>query len=431
LIVLLVALAAAPLFGGIRSELPALPVVDQDGRSVDFHKDVADGRVVAINFIFTSCRGVCPLLGANFAAVQREMRDEDRSTLRLVSISVDPATDTPPRLREWRARQGGADGWTLLTGTPPQVDALLAHLDAAVADRGAHASAVLIGSGGAWRRLDGLAAPRDILAWMRRERDGVARGAGERIYRDGDAGAGVTARLESGVTVPGDGAACANCHGRDGRGRSEAGRRAPAITWSALTKPYRGRARYDERSLIAALTGGVDPAGRALDAAMPRYTLSAANASAVVAYLKRLDAAAEPGVEDDTLRLGYWRGAAVSEPSAVDRPSVAFRRRIEWVPVSAAADGSRVFAVAAIVAASDLPALDDWAFGHDVPVVALIVTGSVFVPTFGRSGILVIERSPASSPDPRAVLAQFVLRAGRRLTRDDLRATIKKSDWRE
>jgi protein SCO1/2 len=40
---------------------------------VRFYTDLVKGRVVAVNFIFTTCTTICPPLGATFARVQREL----------------------------------------------------------------------------------------------------------------------------------------------------------------------------------------------------------------------------------------------------------------------------------------------------------------------------------------------------------------------
>jgi ABC-type branched-subunit amino acid transport system substrate-binding protein len=107
-------------------------------------------------------------------------------------------------------------------------------------------------------------------------------------------------------TVP-----CAGCHGEDGRGRSEGGIVPGDITWSSLTKPYghshgthRKHPAFNERSLAAAVSKGVDPAGNALDPIMPRYVLSRADLAALTAYLKRIESDPPPGIEGDRLRLG-------------------------------------------------------------------------------------------------------------------------------
>src|SRR5205823_14473895 len=114
--------------------------VDQDGKKVDFYRDLIGERRAAINTIFTSCRGVCPLLGANFAAVARELASRGQHDVALISISVDPEFDTPQRLAEWRRVRGGSARWTLVTGSKSEIDRLLDHLHMPATTRDAHSS---------------------------------------------------------------------------------------------------------------------------------------------------------------------------------------------------------------------------------------------------------------------------------------------------
>lgn len=77
------------------------------------------GKVWLADFIFTSCPGPCPILSAKMAAVQEHYAAE--SELKLVSFTVDPATDTPPVLANYATRFGAKDAWIFLTGEPALV----------------------------------------------------------------------------------------------------------------------------------------------------------------------------------------------------------------------------------------------------------------------------------------------------------------------
>lgn len=145
--------------------IPDVELLDQDGRRVRFYSDLVRGKVVAINFIFTTCTTVCPPLGATFARVQRELGERAGRDVHLISISVDPATDTPERLKAWGAKFKAGPGWTFVTGAKPQVDELLRALAASSARREDHTPTVLVGNeaSGQWARAYGLAAPSKIL----------------------------------------------------------------------------------------------------------------------------------------------------------------------------------------------------------------------------------------------------------------------------
>ena len=69
--------------GDVKLSLPDVAVVDQDGRQRKFYSDLVKGRLVVINFIYTSCQAVCPMVGRNFTELQNALgerfgRDERR-----------------------------------------------------------------------------------------------------------------------------------------------------------------------------------------------------------------------------------------------------------------------------------------------------------------------------------------------------------------
>lgn len=139
-----------------------MPVQTHDNRELHFYSDLIKKRVTAINFIFTSCTTVCPLMGVRFAQLQALLPKD----VSLISVSIDPANDTPQRLAEWGKRVGAKPGWTLVTGTKPDIDTLLRSLGTAIADPASHTPLVLIvddrGETPTFQRLDGLTDPKSI-----------------------------------------------------------------------------------------------------------------------------------------------------------------------------------------------------------------------------------------------------------------------------
>lgn len=145
--------------------IPDTELLDQNGRRVRFYSDLVRGKVVAINFIFTTCTTICPPLGATFARVQKELGERAGRDVHFISISVDPVTDTPERLKAWGAKFKAGPGWTFVTGAKPQVDELLRALAASTARREDHTPTILIGDDarGQWTRAYGLTAPSRIV----------------------------------------------------------------------------------------------------------------------------------------------------------------------------------------------------------------------------------------------------------------------------
>lgn len=143
----------------LKMNIPDIELLDQNGRKIHFYTDLVKGQTVVINFIFTTCTTICPPLGATFARVQKQLGDIAGRDVRFISISVDPATDTPERLKAWGAKFHAGEGWTFVTGDKPQVDELLRALGASSARREDHSPTVLIGNDahGVWTRTYGLA----------------------------------------------------------------------------------------------------------------------------------------------------------------------------------------------------------------------------------------------------------------------------------
>src|SRR5829696_8971581 len=139
--------------------IPDVEVLDQDGNELHFYRDLIKDKTVAINFIFTNCTTICPPLAATFARLQKEMGDKIGKDVHLISISVDPLTDTPERLKAWGAKFKAGAGWTFVTGNKLDMDKLLNALGASVSRREDHTPSVIVGNDpkDVWTRTYGLA----------------------------------------------------------------------------------------------------------------------------------------------------------------------------------------------------------------------------------------------------------------------------------
>jgi protein SCO1 len=168
---LVVVLAAFGAISRAAEPIPDVALLDQNGRALRFYSDLVKGRVVAVNFIFTRCTTVCPQLGVSSAALARYLAGTpgDGPPPQIISISIDPETDTPERLRAWSENFGAAPGWTLLTGPRREIDTLLKALQAYTPDKNLHSSTFLLGNDatGEWKRINGSAAPATLAEALR------------------------------------------------------------------------------------------------------------------------------------------------------------------------------------------------------------------------------------------------------------------------
>lgn len=92
--------------------VPGTTLVDETGKQVSL--DAMKGSVTVYDFIFTSCTGTCPIMTNNMRELTAKV--EQDAPVRFVSISVDPARDTPQVLAEYAKRVRNDDRWTFLTG---------------------------------------------------------------------------------------------------------------------------------------------------------------------------------------------------------------------------------------------------------------------------------------------------------------------------
>jgi protein SCO1/2 len=133
-------------------------LVDQDRRTLKFKSEVLADRIIVMDFLYTSCSTTCPLNTALLTQVQDALGPRFGRDVHFVSITVDPVTDTPARLKTYARNHQLKPGWTLLTGPKATVDKVLEGLGAYTADFRDHPSMVLVGDArrGVWKRLFGL-----------------------------------------------------------------------------------------------------------------------------------------------------------------------------------------------------------------------------------------------------------------------------------
>lgn len=124
-------------------QLPDVPVITHDGRRVGL-QDLTAGQAVAVQFMFTSCTSICPLLGNLFAHVQRSLRTAAARNVLLISISVDPGNDSPSRLRAFLSKHKAEPWWIALRIEKPHLDALLRTVEEDAGSPAMHSPQVLI-----------------------------------------------------------------------------------------------------------------------------------------------------------------------------------------------------------------------------------------------------------------------------------------------
>jgi cytochrome oxidase Cu insertion factor (SCO1/SenC/PrrC family) len=303
--------------------LPDVILVDMDGQRVPLPQVFGDGPVL-LQFIFTTCPTVCPILSSTLAGAQDRLPN-----VRMVSITIDPEHDTPGRLREYARRFRSGPQWKFFTGSLDDVVAVQKAFGVYRSDKMQHEpSTFLRAAPGPWVRLTGDVGADDLVAELRGLTD-----PGRRVYLE----------------------ACSSCHRRSGFGASEGGAFVPPVTGPFLfehrpdrpdlfrelyqevqTTAYRARVRdprprpaYTDASLARAVREGFDPTGRKLDALMPRFPLNDEDMGHLAAYLRTLSVAPAPGVDAEAIHFAtvFTPEVAPAERQAILAVMEAFFQR--------------------------------------------------------------------------------------------------------
>ncbi|PKP85182.1 MAG: hypothetical protein CVT80_04010 [Alphaproteobacteria bacterium HGW-Alphaproteobacteria-2] len=202
-----------------------------------------------------------------------------------------------------------------------------------------------------------LAIALTLVAGMPAKAGDAALGA--RLYHEGIGADGrpVTGTVQGDVEIGGAAFACVSCHRPSGFGTSEGGSYVPPIIgpilfapsspdrnrmfrelfqevqspsyWARVRQP-RLRPAYDTASLARAVGEGVDPAGHALDPAMPRYALAEADVANLEAFLRGLSAEISPGVTRDGIHFATVIGPD-ADPAEAEAVLSTMQAYVEWM----------------------------------------------------------------------------------------------------
>jgi protein SCO1 len=149
--------------------IPDASLLNQDGKQVRLKTITAAGKPVIVDFIFTTCTTVCPLMSAGLANLRAEL-GERAGGVEIISITIDPENDRPAQLKEYASHFNAGEGWTFLTGSREEIGRVLQAFDAVIVDKMAHEPLFLLrGPDSAeWIRIKGLVGAGDLLKEFRR-----------------------------------------------------------------------------------------------------------------------------------------------------------------------------------------------------------------------------------------------------------------------
>jgi protein SCO1/2 len=151
----------------VDGRLSDTPLLDQDGRRVRFKSDLIGDRIAVIIPFYTTCTTAYPILVYSFTRLQDLLGDRLGEKVLLISVTVDPGTDIPIRLKAFARRQKAKPGWVFLTGERSDLaNALVGVGILPSPNLGSHDHTpftVVGGVGREWKRYFGFPSPDFLL----------------------------------------------------------------------------------------------------------------------------------------------------------------------------------------------------------------------------------------------------------------------------
>jgi protein SCO1 len=311
-------LALATLFSGALSAqaarwgkeyVPNVPVVTQDGKTLNFYDDLIKDKIVVLSFIYTSCKDICPLATSRLGEAQDKLGDRLGRDIFFYSISIEPERDTPERLKQYADAFHARPGWLFLTGLPEDIQLIRYKFGDRRPDLGDHRNDVVLGNGatGEWQRENALGDLDHFVGAVKAMR---TQWRAEDVVAPGQTASGQAAAkavpYETGYVMEGRQAGsamftklCAGCHsigGGDHVGPDLDGltlRRSRAWITEFLMDPIKMRSRQDPIALaLAAKFPGVR---------MPYLQIHESDAADLISYINAKSKQAQPTIALESL----------------------------------------------------------------------------------------------------------------------------------
>ena len=156
---------AAAAIGRATGSVPNVRLRTQNNQEVRFYDDLVKGKIVMINFMFTTCTTLCPRSTENLVRVQQVLGEHVGKDIFLISVSVDPDHDTPDVLKRYAEQHHVKAGWVFVTGTNKDIDAIRRRFRAYEGnDKAQHTGMLIYGDDarGAWAAMPVMVSPATI-----------------------------------------------------------------------------------------------------------------------------------------------------------------------------------------------------------------------------------------------------------------------------
>lgn len=275
-----------------RDYFPNVVLQDQDGRDLRFYDDLLRGKVVSINFVYTTCTDVCPLDTAHLREVQRLLGDRVGRDVYMYTISINPERDRPADLRRFMRTYDVGPGWTFLTGSPEDVQLLQRRLGVRPVDARNvrdHDTSIIVGNErtGQWIKRSAYESPQILADLIGRALNNYTV-AGSQTRQTYSVAGEVTDRSHGYYLFR---TRCQTCHTVGGGDRL-----GPDLSGVSRTRSHAWLSRWirePDRVLAERDPTAIALLARYHNVPMPNLGLNQAEADAILEYLSRRDRTSE------------------------------------------------------------------------------------------------------------------------------------------
>ena len=149
--------------------VPDVTLLDRKAQPVQLRDALAADGPVMVNFIFTSCTAICPVMSSIFSQVPAKL-GPDAEKMRMISISIDPENDTPQELKAYAEKFKAGARWQFLTGSLENIQTVQRAFDNYRGDKMNHEPLTYLRSapGKPWVRIDGFASADELVLEYRK-----------------------------------------------------------------------------------------------------------------------------------------------------------------------------------------------------------------------------------------------------------------------
>lgn len=145
-------------------QVPDISLVGTDGGKIPLARELSSGGPVMLNFIYSTCTTICPVMTTTFAQVQRQLGPKS-DKVRMLSITIDPEHDVPAKLREYAMKFRAGPTWRFLTGSRADIIDTQKAFDVYRGDKANHIPVTFMraAADAPWIRLEGLMSAADLV----------------------------------------------------------------------------------------------------------------------------------------------------------------------------------------------------------------------------------------------------------------------------